>query len=219
MDTTNNYEVQRKWSDNLIPQVVPLILNALNCEPDTWRIEITTPEVDMKEAADLILTNGDESFYIALRLRNEHYMINFPFDFTIRREYTQGYKTEYEKVLADGFADLMFYGFRVNNIVVRWVLLHMDSYRDEHFFHEETQTWLPKHYISHEIRENHDGRNNFIGYDICSFSETNLVIDHSPGYYDDVITKWLPKSNGTKIPMYTLKPEEERKDGNRFFTR
>lgn len=214
MDTNNNYEVQRTWSDKLIPQVTPLILNAFHLDAADWWIDITTPEVDMKEAADLILTNGTEKCMIALRLRNEKYMIEFPFDFTIRREYTQGYKTEYEKVLADGHADLMFYGFRVNNIVVRWILLHMDSYRDEHFFEEEKQVWLPNDYITYDIRENHDGRNNFIGYDINTFTNPKLIISHSPGYYNDVITTHLPKSDGTKIPMYTLKKKGDRIDGD-----
>jgi hypothetical protein len=201
----NSYEKQRKWSDDLIPQVIPLILNALRLSPDIWRIVETTPEQDMTEAADLILTNGETEYMIALRLREEKYMIEYPFDFTIRREYTQGYKTEYEKVLADRFADLMFYGFKVDGKIVRWVLLHMDAYRDEHWFDEERQLWLPQDHISFDIRENHDGRNNFIGYDINSFKNPKLVIAHNAGYYDDVITQYLPKSDGTKIPMYTLK--------------
>lgn len=211
---TNNYNHNRKWSDNLIPQVTPLILNALKLNSNIWQIDVTTPKQDMNEAADLILTNGNEKYMIALRLRNERYMINFPFDFTIRREYTQGYKTEYEKILTDKFADLMFYGFRIKNVVVRWVLLHMDSYREEHIFDEETNAWLPKEYIKYDIRENHDGRNNFIGYNINSFNNSNMIIAHSPGYYEDIITTYLPKSDGTKIPMYTLKKEEDRIDGN-----
>jgi len=214
MHNKNNYERQRKWSDDLIPQVIPLILNALGLSPDLWWIVETTPEQDMTEAADLILTNGQEEYMIALRLRKEKYMIEYPFDFTIRREYTQGYKTEYEKVLADKFADLMFYGFKISNKVVRWVLLHMDSYRGEHQFDEEKQLWLPCSHINYEIRENHDGRNNFIGYDINSFESPNLVIAHSHGYYDDIITQYHPKSDGTKLPLYTLKKKEDRKDGN-----
>jgi len=213
MHNKDNYENQRAWSDNLIPQVTKLILNALDLDHNVWRIDITTPEEDMNEAADLVLTNGKSRYMIALRLRNEYYMTRFPFDFTIRREYTQGYKTEYEKVLADKFADMMFYGFRVDNVVVRWVLLHMNSYRSEHRFDEETQTWLPKDYIKYEIRENHDGRNNFIGYDINSFENKNLILAHSPGYYEDITILHLPKPDGSSRPIYTLKKIRDRKDG------
>jgi len=213
MSAKNNYTYNRTWSDNLIPQVTTLIIDALDLDSNTWWIDITTPEVDMKEAADLILTNGTEKFMIALRLRNANYIPEYPFDFTIRREYTQGYKTEYEKVLADKFADLMFYGFRVNNVVVRWVLIHMDTYRDEHWFDEESEKWLPNDYINYEIRENRDGRNNFIGYDINTFKNPRLIIAHSPGYYEDIITQYLPKPDGTKVPMYKLKNKEDRKDG------
>lgn len=203
------YDEQRSWSDSYIPYVSRTIINALNLDPNIWCIKVTTPEQDMKEAADLILTDGDEEFMIALRLRNASYMADYPFDFTIRREYTAGYKTEYEKIM-DGFADMMFYGFRDGDKIVRWVFMNMDEFRLQHKYDAVQCAWVPKSYIEYERRNNRDGRNCFNGYDINSFpSHDNLIISHSPGYFKDVVVKNIP---GLRLPMYSLKKKKDRID-------
>jgi len=187
----NIYKDQREWSDALIPTAVPSILQVLNLDPDVWDIYETTPEQDMNEAADLVLTNGIEVYKIAYRIRNGSYINKYPYDFTVRRQYTKGYKTEYEKILADGFADFMFYGFRLNNKIVRWVFILLDAYRAEHY-QDENGIWLPNKYLKYELLKNTDGINDFYGYDITSFKNKKIIIGHSLGYTEDVVTKILP---------------------------
>lgn len=204
-----NYEVQREWSDSYIPYVSRIIIDALKLDPSVWYIIVTTPEQDMKEAADLILTNGKEEFMIALRLRNASYMSRYPFEFTIRREYTAGHKTEYQKMM-EGFADMMFYGFRDGNKIVRWVFLLVDEIRNQHF-HAENGEWYPLNHIKFERKDNTDGRNCFNGYDINSFeNKDKLITAHSAGYFEDVTVREI---SGLDAHVYTLKPTEDRIDG------
>jgi hypothetical protein len=209
MNHKEKYEEQRNWSDSYIPFVSRTIINSLNLDPNIWHIKVTTPEQDMKEAADLILTDGDEEFMIALRLRNRSYMADYPFDFTIRREYTAGYKTEYEKIM-EGFADMMFYGFREGNKIVRWVFMSMDEFRFQHMYDDAESEWYPKDYIVYQRKDNRDGRNCFNGYDILSFPNIkDLIITHSPGYFEDVVITNIP---GLSSTVYRLKRQEERLD-------
>jgi len=202
-----DYEKQREWSDSYIPYVSRLIINGLHLDPNIWRILVTSFDQDTQEAADLILTDGKEEFMIALRLRNASYMDRYPFDFTIRREYTDGYKTEYEKIM-EGFADMMFYGFRDGNKIVRWVFLSMDVFRSHHECIDGE--WKPKDGVVFERMGNKDGRNCFNGYDINTFQH-NLIILHSKGYFEDVDVTTIP---GLKTGVYKLKNKEDRIDGN-----
>lgn len=209
MNAKENYEQQREWSDSYIPQVSRIIIGALGLDPQVWYIVVTTPEQDMTEAADLILTDGKEEFMIALRLRNASYMEQFCFEFTIRREYTQGYKTEYVKIM-EGFADMMFYGFRDGNRVVRWLFLSIDEFRKHHHFDEVLDEWVPNDYIVFSRKDNKDGRNCFNGYDINSFPDLDkLIIAHSPGYFEDVNIRIIP---GLKMGCYTMKNKADRID-------
>jgi len=204
-----DYEKQREWSDSYIPYVSQLIINGLHLNPNVWYILVTSFDQDTQEAADLILTDGKEEFMIALRLRNASYMDRYPFDFTVRREYTEGYKTEYEKIM-EGFADMMFYGFRDGNNVVRWALLLMDEFRDQHEF--VGGEWIPQDHIVFERRDNKDGRNCFNGYDINTFkNKDKLILACSDGYFDDVVVTKIP---GLKTGVYKLKNKEDRIDGN-----
>ena len=206
----NKYEEQRQWSDSYIPTVSRIIINCLGLDPNVWHIKVTSFDQDTKEAADLILTDGDEEFMIALRLRNAMYMKQYPLDFTIRREYTEGYKTEFEKIM-EGFADMMFYGFRDGNRVVRWVFLSMDAFRLEHHYSDIHGEWIGKPHVLYERRDNHDGRNCFHAYKITSFENPNLIIAHSPGYFEDVKTN-VYEGKGVTITTHTLKPKEQRLD-------
>lgn len=204
-----DYEKQREWSDSYIPHVSKLIINALGLNPNIWSVVVTSFDQDTQEAADLILTDGKEEFMIALRLRNASYMDRFCFEFTIRREYAKGYKTEYIKIM-EGFADMMFYGFRDGNKVVRWVLLLMDEFRNQHEF--INGEWRPCEHVIFETSTNKDGRNCFNGYDINTFKNKNkLIIAHSEGYFSDVIVTKFP---GLRAGLYKLKNKEDRKDGN-----
>lgn len=213
-DERNNYNNQRTLSDSHIPVAKKQILKSLGISAPEWRVDITTPEQDMTEAADLDITNDIDHFMTALRLRNTQYAFRYPNEFTVRREYYAGHKTEYQKIM-EGFGDFMFYGFHNFGDIPRWIFLNLDIYRDEHYFDEDTGVYLPKDHLRYEIKNNKDNRNNFISYDLLSFqNRKDLLVDHSPGYFSDLNVMYLPKNDGTRFPSYRLK--KERIDGFRF---
>jgi len=180
----NNYNSQRAWSDSYIPQVNKILYEVLPID-DSFDIKVTSDEIDMKEAADLAIVGHGQEIRIALRLRKQKYMKTYPYDFTIRYEYTDGYKTEFEKI-AEGHADLMFYGFVDGKSIIRYLFLDLDQVREE----------INELYIVYEENPNNDGINKFRGYDIRSFKNENLIIATSDGFFD-LKELMIPKSDGT----------------------
>jgi hypothetical protein len=168
MYAKNNYNSQRHWSDQFLPSVMDTLGGGHT------EVEITPFIVDVEQAADLIIKAGEaenKDEYVAVRLRKSKFASRYPFEFTVRYQYTAGYKTEYEKIM-EGFADLMFYGFVVNNQVARWILLDMDRFREE----------AENDYIIKEHKHNRDGRNSFLAFDVRSF-KSDIIISHSVGYF------------------------------------
>jgi len=184
-----DYKSQRKWSDSYIPAVTKILFETLPLN-DQYTIVVSSDEIDMKEAADLciIAPDGRDMGRIALRLRlATQYMSKYPYDFTIRYQYTAGYKTEFAKI-EEGSADLMFYGFVENGKIVRWLLLNLDELRAE----------INEPYIIYEQNNNKDGRNQFRGYDIRSFKNENLIVGTSAGFFD-LIELMFPRSDGNGV--------------------
>jgi len=202
------YERQRIKSDSYIPYVSQKIIKSLGLDPSIWSIHVTTPEQDMKEAADLILTDGKVEYMIALRNRQQKYVeMGYYYDFTIRHEYKAGHKTEYEKILIDGYADMMFYGFQSGEKINRWLFMLVDEFRCQHKIVNGVA--VPQDHIKYSLKENTDGRNDFYAYDINSFkNHDKLIIAHSDGYFKDVTTKTYGG-----ITTHTLKLKSERIDG------
>ena len=187
----NNYKDNRKWSDDVMPQVIEIFHN-LTTAADGFEIKETSNEVDMTQAADLIISHPvlDDPTYVGSRVREEYALSNWPFEFTIRHAYTAGHKTEYTKV-GDGHCDLNFYGFVVDGKIVRWLIIVFDEFRKQHEFVDGVLVPMP--HLKYSLQKNVDGRNDFFAYDINSFENLNeLVIAHSPGYFSDVEEKNLP---------------------------
>jgi len=202
------YENQRKQSDSYIPYVSRVIINSLGLDPAIWSIRVTTPEQDMKQAADLILTDGNVEYMIALRTRQQKY-VEFGYfnDFTIRHEYKAGHKTEYEKILVGGYADMMFYGFQSGEKINRWLFMLVDEFRCQHDVINGIAT--PQDHIKYSLRENTDGKNDFYAYDINSFkNHDKLIIAHSDGYFKDVLTKTYGG-----VTTHSMKLKKDRIDG------
>ena len=169
MYTVQNYDNNRHWSDRFLPQVIQV----LSC--GRGNVNITPFWQDVKEAADLVIeadVEYDENLYAAVRLRKSSYASRYPFEFTVRYQYTAGYKTEYEKIL-EGYADIMFYGFVIGKSIARWIILDMDVFRAE----------AENDYIVKEHKHNADGRNSFLAFDVRSF-KGNIILSHSEGYFD-----------------------------------
>lgn len=186
---TCDYNNQRPWSDRFLTQDKKILVNVLKC--DESLIEITTPETDMQEAADLIIKSnvkGERDVYVAVRTRTSAYAERYSDEFTIRAHYTAGYKTEYEKIM-EGYADIMLYGFVINNIITRWILLDLHTFREE----------AEENYIVKEHKHNRDGRNSFYAYNINSFKCTksfypDILISWSDGYFSENIINKLKEN-------------------------
>ena len=172
----------------------------------------TTKEVDMTEAADLILSNStmlmpNTDCRIGSRVRDEKPLSNWPYDFTIRHAYTAGHKTEFGKVVGDGHCDMNFYGFVVDGIIVRWVIISFDEFRNQHEM--VNGVLVPMSHLKYSLEKNTDGKNDFFAYDINSFKNLdNLVLECSEGYFNDIKINNLPG-----VPMfYSHKRKKDRID-------
>ena len=204
----NNYKENRKWSDDVMPQVMEIFLNLM--PPDAgWEIRETSKNIDMTEAADLILFNtitGDEC-RIGSRVRDTYALEQWPTDFTIRHAYTAGHKTEYTKVGEDGHCDMNFYGFVVDGVIVRWVIIDFDEFRNQHEFVDGVL--VPMAHLKYSLEKNTDGKNDFFAYDINSFKNLDkLIVACSPGYLHDIEEKRLPG-----VPVFwSVKRKELRMD-------
>jgi hypothetical protein len=163
-----NYNNNRHWSDKFLPQVIQV----LSCGKAD--VNITPFWQDVKEAADLVI-KADENYgkdlYSAVRLRKSSYASKYPYEFTVRYQYTDGYKTEYEKIM-EGYADIMFYGFVIDGSIARWIILDMDAFRAE----------AEEDYIVKEHKHNADGRNSFLAFNVKSFKH-QIILGHSEGYF------------------------------------
>ena len=204
----NNYKDNRKWSDEIMPQVMEIFLTLMP-QNSGWEIRETTKETDMTEAADLILFNtitGAEC-RIGSRVRDTYALENWPTEFTIRHAYTAGHKTEYTKVGEDGHCDMNFYGFVVDGVIVRWLIINFNEFRNQHEFIDGVLVPMP--HLKYSLQKNEDGTNDFFAYDINSFKNLdNLVVAHSPGYFNDMEKKEFP---GVPI-FYRQKQKELRID-------
>jgi hypothetical protein len=186
----NNYTDNRNWANEVMPQVMEIILNLMPPNQG-WQIRETPEDIDMTEAADLILYNGDMECRIGVRVRDTYALDNWPYDFTIRHAYTDGYKTEFGKVVGDGYCDMNFYGFVVDGKIVRWVVIDFNEFRNQHEMVNDVL--VPMAHLEYTLEHNTDGRNNFFAYDIMSFeNHDRLVLDCSEGYFNDVKVTNLP---------------------------
>ena len=202
----NNYKDNRKWSDDVMPQVKEIFLNLM--PPDAgFSIKETTKKIDMTEAADLILFNSEVEVRIGSRVRDEKALSNWPEEFTIRHAYTAGHKTEYTKVGKEGHCKMNFYGFVLNGVIVRWVIIDFDEFRNQHEFVDDVLVPMP--HLRYSLQHNTDGKNNFFAYDINSFKNLDkLIVACSPGYLHDIELKQF----GNLKPFYQAKPKELRID-------
>lgn len=172
MNYKKQYNKSRKFSDKYLDSVKTILSNVLKCKKN--EIIISPDLIDMREAADLIICGDtkEENVYVAVRIRKSKFAHLYPYDFTIRYEYTAGYKTEYEKIM-EGYGDIMVYGFIEDNRINRWLLIDLEQFRKE----------AEKDYIIKEHKQNKDGRNSFLAFDIRSF-KGKIILSNSVNYFN-----------------------------------
>lgn len=118
-----SYRDDRKWSDQFLTAIRNIV---------GPHLLIPSPlEVDMKEAADLIVLRGRD-MTIACRVRRHGYADRYPFDITLRAKRDSGCRTELEKIV-EGWGDWMFYGHASEDpgAMQRWYLMDLHVWRRE----------------------------------------------------------------------------------------
>ncbi len=117
---THDYEQNRSWSDQFIPQIKNIVgSHLLQAAPDV---------LDMRQATDLLMLDGKD-LRIAARVRRPGYADRFPHQFTIRSAIPSGGKTELAKIV-EGHGDWMFYAHS-NEFggLQRWWLIDLRAFR------------------------------------------------------------------------------------------
>jgi hypothetical protein len=146
---SQEYTTARKWSDQFIPYLKMIIGYAL--------IELPEPEEDKSRNTDLIFFSAKNT-RIACRVRKNEWLIRSPNDITIRYSYRDGYKTEYQKIMA-GWGDYMVYAFasQDENKISAWRVIDLQKFRDI----EKTNGITGKKYFT-----NNDKYNSFMVVDV-----------------------------------------------------
>ncbi len=222
-DKQKTYIKQRKKSDNTLDSSKSLIIDILNIDVnDGWTIENTNFYEDTTKCADLKLYNDSECYMFGHRMRlGQYYLEKYPGDMTIRYSNPHGHKTEYIKIM-EGTGQYNLYGFFVNGVIRRWILISLINLRKVHFFNEKTGLHEPKDIIKSEIKKNvNDWDNEFMAYDMVSIkkyddtipAEERIIVAHSEGYFEDLIIKEGITFTGEQKTTIKLKDKKDRKDG------
>lgn len=143
------------WQINFVEEVRDILKSQ---SMNIVKIEIATPEEDMKQCTDMKIkiTAGD----IAVRIRRENCKYR---DLTIRA-YNQGYETEIDK-LRKGFGDWYLYAWVKDNSINEWVLVDINKLRDNGCFSG-----------SRPIQMNKDKKTGFIKFSIKELIYYNALI-------------------------------------------
>jgi hypothetical protein len=126
----DNYRDNRKWSDQYLPSVIKLC-GYLFAE----RIfTISTPDEDMMRCSDLTWLKASdlELPSIAVRIRRPRFWEKYPFDFTLRARLSNGFKTEFEKIVVDGYGDILIYAHAdssVNRKLAHYWIIDLNLFR------------------------------------------------------------------------------------------
>ena len=96
------YKSERKFSDRFLPEVTRKLESCLG----VCGLKVAPKEEDVHHATDL-MTVGNESIRVGVRIRRNYAWLNFLNDFTIRSRLDTGSKTELSKIL-DGWGDYLF---------------------------------------------------------------------------------------------------------------
>jgi len=95
------YHADRRWADRFIPQLKQIVADLL---------VTPAPEAeDLQRNTDLIVFRV-ETLRVACRVRRFKYLVEYPFDFTVRSGRPNGADTELAKILA-GYGDYLVYAF------------------------------------------------------------------------------------------------------------
>ena len=118
---TFQYDINRQWSDQFIPQIKSIVgSHLLQAAPDM---------LDMTQATDLVMLDARD-MRIAARVRRPGYADRYPYQFTVRSRLPSGAETELSKIV-NGKGDWLFYGHAnaSQTAVERWYLIDLNAFR------------------------------------------------------------------------------------------
>lgn len=96
-----------------------------------YLIRVAPVDEDVHRATDLIVLQLD-ALRIACRVRRERYLAKYGQQFTIRFERRSGTKTEFAKIIFEGWGDYLLYGFgpeRGGSYLTAWALCDLAHFR------------------------------------------------------------------------------------------
>ncbi len=119
---------------------------------------------DAHHNTDLIFLAVPSGLRVACRVRQAHYLLKWPDEFTIRCTRGSGIDTEIDKLL-EGWGDYILYGF-ADDVSTRprlkaWVLGDLKVFRTWYSAYTDTHGREPG-----ALRRNGDGSSNFLAYRI-----------------------------------------------------
>ena len=152
--TSKSFKYNWDWQLQHIDQIKTIIKSQAM---HIIKVEISTPENDMKYATDLEIqiTGGS----VAVRIRRD---IQWR-DITIRAKNGNS-KTEIHK-LREGYADWYLYAWTMENKIVEWVLLDINIMRINKLFDE-----------TRPIIMNKDGYTGFITYSLPELNKIGAIV-------------------------------------------
>lgn len=155
---SGQYQFDRQWSDNFIPEIKAIVGPNL--------LEVADIELDGKQATDLIILKAKD-MRIAARIRDaSKYAQKYGHQFTIRSKRDSGAQTELEKIQR-GWGDWFFYGFGdpESGTIVLWYLIDLHAFR----YHMNRDSWI-RSGIKVETQANGDGTY-FKAFTVSSFPD------------------------------------------------
>lgn len=161
------YQADAAFSRRFAPQIKRILGEHLIIE--------APPEEDAHHNTDLMVLRLD-AVRIACRVRRHRYLRLFGDEITIRCDRPSGTKTEFEKIVRDGWGDFLFYGFasQCETGICRWVLGDLQVFRAYVQQQIRVTGRLPG-----KRRVNTDGTE-FLAYPIRTLPD-GFVVAYSPG--------------------------------------
>lgn len=143
------YETNRGWSDRFIPEIKGIL--------GTHLISIAPVAEDQERNTDLMVMTLD-AIRVGCRIRRNRYLQHYGGEFTIRSNYTNGYRTELGKII-EGWGHYFFYGFSdtAENGLAKWALADLNVFR----LYIAREMARNRGKVPGSIKDNRDGRNSF----------------------------------------------------------
>jgi len=158
---TSSFSENWKFAKSYMPLIVDILRkNAMHIV----RIEIATPDEDMKQSTDLKVTVAAGDVAVRVRRYNPQFCDKKYHDLTIRA-YNNGHKTELDKLRA-GFAQWYLYAWTDNQGGFDdWILVSIDKMREAGLLDN-----------NRKVKMNKDNRTGFVAYSLSELTGIDALV-------------------------------------------